>query len=193
MSIISMPKHPLKIHVRAGISDDGGTCLAIFDGKMRMDSKFYRKTLKKSYVLSRENWTAQHGTPSYLQHGNDPKDESRYTTCWLKLHGVGVVWWPAESPGLNPVECLWQLFKEFSRSNVKPINKSELIAGVRLFWKERVTLELQKVLRAHTQRRASCCRECRLTDYEVTTWAVDAVFFACAAIAIIDPQAGVLK
>ena len=129
MSIRSKPKHPLKIHVWAGISNDGATCLAIFDGRIRMDSRFYCKILKKCYLPFRENWTAKHGSPCYLQHDNDPKHKSKYTSSWLKSQGVEVVWWPAESPDLNPIECLWHLLKEFLRSIVKPTNKSELIAA----------------------------------------------------------------
>lgn len=149
MSIRSKAKHPLKVHVWAGISADGGTCLAIFDGKIRMDSKFYCKILKKCYLPFRESWIARHGTPCYLQHDNDPKHKSKYTTSWLESNAVEVIWWPAESPDLNPIECLWHLLKEFLRSVVKPTNKAELVAGVRRFWKERVTAELCRKYCAH--------------------------------------------
>jgi hypothetical protein len=52
--------------------------------------------------------------------------------------------WPAESPDLNPIECLWHQLKEFLRSKVKPRTKGELVAGIKLFWSTVVTPELCK-------------------------------------------------
>ena len=41
---------------------------------------------------------------------------------------------PAESPDLNPIENMWHKLKSFIRKHVKPMNKDELVDGIKTFW-----------------------------------------------------------
>ena len=71
---------------------------------------------------------------------NDPKHTSIYARDFITENGIN--WWktPAESPDLNPIENLWHELKEFSRREVKPRTKQELIDGILKFW-ETVSIE----------------------------------------------------
>lgn len=141
MAIRSRAKHPVKLHIWAGISSQGATTLAFFDGKIRMDSRFYCKIIRDFYLPFKNKWTERNHTTCYLQQDNDPKHRSKYTTAWFQENNVPVIWWPSESPDLNPIETLWHQLKEFLRGVAKPTNKAELINGVRQFWKSRLTID----------------------------------------------------
>ena len=41
---------------------------------------------------------------------------------------------PPESPDMNPIENMWHELKEFLRREVKPMNKQQLIDGIKQFW-----------------------------------------------------------
>ena len=63
---------------------------------------------------------------------NDPKHTSNFARDFIVDHRIN--WWktPAESPDLKN---LWHELKEFSRREVKPTTKQELIDGIGRFWR----------------------------------------------------------
>ena len=65
-----------------------------------------------------------------LMQDNDPKHSSSAAQEFYGI--VGINWWrtPPESPDINPIENVWHELKEFSRREVKPTSKSELIEGI---------------------------------------------------------------
>ena len=131
------PKHPLKIHVWAGISRRGATTIVLFTGIM--DAKFYCSLLVD--VLA--PWIKKKFPDGHrLQADNDPKHTSRLAMKTLKDEGIN--WWrtPPESPDLNPIELVWHQLKQHLRRHVKPKNQDELKAGITTFWKEKMTKEL---------------------------------------------------
>ena len=75
-----------------------------------------------------------------FQQDIDPK----HTSCVAKafLENQGIDWWhtPAEYPDLNPIERVWSHLKQFLTYTVKPRNKQELIEGIKLFWRTKLTV-----------------------------------------------------
>lgn len=123
------PKHPVKVHVWAGISKRGSTQVCIFEGIM--DSDFYLRIVRHfllPFIAS------DFPTTHRFMQDNDPKHTSRKSQKFFEEHAVN--WWrtPPESPDLNPIENLWHELKEFLRREVKPTTKQELIDGIRSFW-----------------------------------------------------------
>ncbi len=52
---------------------------------------------------------------------------------WFNDHGVTVLDWPANSPGLNPIENLWGIVKRKMR-DTRPNNADDLKAAIKATW-----------------------------------------------------------
>ena len=123
------PKHPLKLHVWAGISLRGATRVCIFEGCM--DADLYIDILRTTLLpFIQENYPEGHR----FQQDNDPKHTSRRAREFMLQHGIN--WWPTppESPDCNPIEMLWHELKEYIRREIKPTTKQELEDGIHAFW-----------------------------------------------------------
>ena len=124
------PKHPVKVHIWAGISCSGATTIVIFDGIMNAEG--YANILNQALVPF---ISATYPDGHRLMQDNDPKHTSRYIQTFFEEHGIN--WWktPPESPDCNPIENLWHELKEFIRREVKPSTKQQLVDGIKSFWK----------------------------------------------------------
>lgn len=130
------PKHPYKLHIWAGISMRGATDVVLFEGIMKKE--FYVDILKTTLVPFGEKVFPD----GYrLMQDNDPKHTSAFARDYFKT--ANIVWWktPPESPDLNPIEKVWHELKHFLRSHHKPTTKDQLVDGILLFWRQRVTPE----------------------------------------------------
>lgn len=128
------PKHPLKVHIWAGISKRGPTKLMVFEGIM--DAEFYFTEILSDGLLLfvRETFPDGH----HFQQDNDLKHTSRRAAHFMEENNIN--WWktPPKSPDLNPIKLLWHELKHFIRNIVKPHTKNELVEGIPRFWEEKV-------------------------------------------------------
>ncbi len=124
------PKHPIKVHVWAGISMRGATEICIFTGIM--DAELYVRILDEC-LLPFTRAVFDERNYRFMQ-DNDPKQVSRRAQKFFEDNNVN--WWrtPPESPDLNPIENLWHELKEFLRAKVKPHTLAELKEGIKAFW-----------------------------------------------------------
>ena len=72
---------------------------------------------------------------------NDPKHTSRVAKDFYAQKSIN--WWktPASSADFNPIERVWRELKHFIARVVKPLSKKELMEGILLFWRQRMTPE----------------------------------------------------
>ena len=139
-------KHPVKVHVWAGISKRGATGVAIFDGIM--NAPLFLRILDQTLLpFLKSTFPDGHR----FQQDNDPKHTSKLAEKWFADNGVN--WWktPAESPDLNPIENLWHELKEYIHRVVKPDTKDELVKGILAFW-ETVSVEKCRCYISHLRK-----------------------------------------
>ena len=99
--IFYRPKHPVKVHVWAGISVHGRTGVCIFEGIMDADG--YVSILEEALLsFLRDVYLDGHG---FVQ-DNDPKHTAKHTLPYFLQNGMNWFKTPPESTDLNPIENL---------------------------------------------------------------------------------------
>ena len=123
-------KHPVKVHVWAGISLSGSTGICVFSGIMKapLNVQILEETL---LPFLQDVFPTGH---RFMQ-DNDPKHTSRLARAFFVSIGGRPPPPPPESPDSNPIENLWHEFKEHIRREMKPHTKDELVARILDFWK----------------------------------------------------------
>lgn len=141
--IFHRAKHPVKVHVWAGISMRGPTGICIFEGTM--DADRYIEILRQTLLPFLENVVPR--CQCRFMQDNDPKHTSGKAQEFLIAESIN--WWktPAESPDCNPIENVWHELKEYLRREVKPRTKEQLIQGLLAFWATVDVPKCQKYIR----------------------------------------------
>ena len=120
------PKHPLKVHVWAGISMRGSTGICIFTGIM--DKHLYIEILRDTLLpFISDVYKDRHR----FMADNDNSVAARQFLMYCRVYCWHT---PAELPDLNPIENLWHELKKFIRREVKPKCQQELVDGIKQFW-----------------------------------------------------------
>lgn len=125
-------KHPLKVHVAAGISWYGKTDVFIFTENMNAD--LYIQILKNTIIPCANNIFG--GLEWTLLQDNDPKHKSKKVASFLSSQNINFIKsneWPSYSPDLNVIENIWSILKErISKRN--PKTKATLIKCIKEEW-----------------------------------------------------------
>ena len=134
---IPKPKHPLKIHVWAGISRRGPTQITHFDGILRKE--FFVDNIIKGNLLPFIQTTFPDS--HRFQQDNDPKHKSKLAQEFMTRNSIN--WWkewPSESCDLNPIEMVWNQLKRYLAKK-EPTTKDALVQHTMNFWYTEMSVE----------------------------------------------------
>jgi transposase len=104
-----------------------------------LDSQLYIQILQEDLQMSIEEWGLTKDELIF-QHDNDPKHTARVTKAYLESVGLTEVegtllYWPAQSPDLNPIEHLWAYLKiQLGKYPSRPTSCEELWRRIIYEW-----------------------------------------------------------
>lgn len=117
------------IMVWASMSAQGTGPIRLVEGIMNQHQ--YRCILEETMLPAAETIFANRRW--IFQHDNDPKHTARSVKQWIDEKGIENMWWPAQSPDLNPIEHLWNEV-DYSVKSSRPSSKAELFQVVSEAW-----------------------------------------------------------
>ncbi|KAG1705289.1 hypothetical protein DVH05_028532 [Phytophthora capsici] len=136
------------VFVWGAFSSKGTSELAFLEGKQNAEK--YIDTLG-DYLFPFAH--LYHGLDFEFQHDNASIHTARVAKWYLKDQGVRVMWWPAKSPDLNPIENLWGILSRAVYVNGKQYDtKEELVAAIKKAWDEIPVLKLKRLVASMKKR-----------------------------------------
>ena len=64
------------------------------------------------------------GDEFIFQHNLAPTQNAKSIKTWFTMYGMQVLSWPANSPGLNPIENLWRIAKKRMAATLEQLKVS---------------------------------------------------------------------
>ena len=101
-------KHPTSVMIWSCISSKGTGRLYIVQGMMKQDQ--YKTVLQTRLIPQVREWFPDGETFTFM-HDGAPCHMAKSITAFLKDQKIEVLKWPGNSPGMNPIENLWELVK----------------------------------------------------------------------------------
>nr|PNR53536.1 hypothetical protein PHYPA_007211 [Physcomitrium patens] len=69
-----------------------------------------------------------------LMEDGAPVHRSLLPLQWRRVHGIEKLFWPANSPDLNPIENVWMVVKDLLKHHSRPNSKLEMIEKIQSVW-----------------------------------------------------------
>lgn len=92
-----------------------------------------------------------------FQQDNDSKHTSKFVKEWFTSKSIKQLWWPAQSPDLNPIENLWAIVKDSMKKRYRgyALGVHELWSRLETEWKREVSVLLCQTLIESMPRRCA--------------------------------------
>ncbi len=122
-------KFPQSLMIWAAMSSAGVGPLCFL--KSTVNPAIYQEILEHFMLPSAEEL---YGDADFIfQQDLAPAHTAKCTKSWFNDHGVTVLYWPANSPDLNPIKNLWGIVKRKMR-DTRLNNADDLKATVKETW-----------------------------------------------------------